>query len=135
MSIALNILIVVLLIAASGLGGYLMAKIKLNALLDDRADAYRAQVGRLKRTGAAASIRIEQLTRDLDQSKRRVRRYEAALRGPAPEDDHSLRQTAHYDVPDLHQTSAQLDSEVLQHVEKAVDVDRFRVDLFRREIA
>lgn len=137
MPIALNILMIAVLIMAAGLGGYLVAKLKFNAVMDARADAYRAQISRLKRAETVASSDQARLVGDLERSQRRVRRYEAALRDPAPTQP-TFDQTAHYDTPDLQERpemSAQLDGEVLHDVQKAVDVDRFRVHFVRREIA
>lgn len=137
MMVALNILILALLIAAAGLGGYLLAKLKFTTIMDDRADAFRAQISRLKRAELAASADTSRLASDLERSQRRVRRYEAALRGPA-EPSHAPDHTGHYDTPDLSEApevSAQLDGEVLEDVQKTVDVDRFRVHFVRREIA
>lgn len=139
MPITLTVLMVAVLILAAGLGGYLIAKIKYTAEMATRADAYRAQIARLKRSSSASALDQTLLTGELDRSQRRVRRYEAALRGPV--EPYAEDRTVHYDMPDLvqdHPTpepSPQLDREVLQNVEKAVDVDRFRVNFVRREIA
>ena len=139
MPISLNILMIGVLIMAAGLGGYLMAKIKFNAVMEARADAYRAQISRLKRAETAALADQDRLVGDLERSQRRVRRYEAAIRGPVETEEPVYDQTAHYDTPDLHpepeEVSPQLDGEVLHDVKKAVDVDRFRIHFVRREIA
>lgn len=141
MTIAFNLALIALLILSAGLGGYLLSKARSSAVLERRSAAYRAQLTRLRRIAAKAEEETLRMSGDLDRSKRRLRRYELALYNqsmmldPAPEE--MPDQTARYDMPEIVEPapSGHLDREVLQDVEKAVDVDRFRVHFVRREIA
>lgn len=140
MPAALNLLLVAILIIAAGLGGYFLAQIRSAAAQEHRAIAYRGQITRLKRAASQAEGERDQLAGHLDRAQRSVRRYELALYNQSIADEPAPAQLAHpdhterYDTPDI-AASGQFDGEVLEDVQKAVDVDRLRIHFVRRELA
>lgn len=157
MSQIIAIALIFLLITTAALGGFVLARMQYTEKLERRALAYRGQIARLKRALDAESRNAATASGDLDRARRRLRRYEAALLArQAPEiseisvrshDETPEDRTQFYEPRDLEPeaevlttasdapSSGELDGEVLQNVEKRVDLDRLRVHFVRREIA
>ncbi len=134
MTLALNLLVVAILIAAAGLGGYALSQIKQASNAELRTQAYRTQIARLRRALAKSEDDAKRFSDDLDRSRRRVRRYEMALYSRSMEQQPSGDPVL-ASAPPQQAPSGQFDREVLENVEKTVDVDRFGVNVVRREIA
>lgn len=79
MPMMLNLLLVLLLIAAAGTGGYLLARAHFTATIANRVLAYQSRLARAQRDAKHAQKEAERLTDDLERTRLRVQRYEAAL--------------------------------------------------------